>query len=337
MQISSIIIGLSLAASLIGTAIVRSNAAKLGLIDYPNNRSSHEQPTPSGGGLAFVTSFLLGLFLLTNTHYIDDNLLYPMALALSCVVIAGIVDDILGLSALSRLFLQSLGLFSVMLLWGGIAKIDLGYMIVNGSSLLQIIIFIGLLWLINLYNFMDGIDGLATVQAITTIGAIFVQIYFFSPNNQVLIVLGLLLACLLGFLPWNWPNARIFMGDTGSYFLGMFFALLILITIQEDSISVWSWCILLAFFWVDATFTLIRRILRGKRWYLPHCCHAHQRLASRWQSHRLVTGMVFVLNTIWLFPMSCLTIRYPDYAMLWTVFALLPVLAICIWTKAGKD
>ena len=163
--------------------------------------------------------------------------------------------------------------------------------------------FAALVWLTNLFNFMDGIDGLAGMEAVSVsgLGA------FLLLRNRLLsgAQLSLMLcAASLGFLVWNWPPAKIFMGDVGSGFLGFTLGTLALFSSKTDSTLVWPWLILLAAFLVDATVTLLRRISGRARWYEAHRSHAYQHAARASGSHAKVTLAVAAMNIGWLFPLA---------------------------------
>jgi Fuc2NAc and GlcNAc transferase len=148
---------------------------------------------------------------------------------------------------------------------------------------------------------------------------------------------GLLIgASCAGFLLWNWPPARIFMGDVGSGYLGYVIAVLALAASRESPASLWTWLILGGVFFVDATVTLARRLLRGERVYEAHRSHAYQWLARRWGSHKSVTMTVTAVNLLWLLPCASFAARYPQWD-LWTVLvALIPLGVGAIAAGAGR-
>jgi Fuc2NAc and GlcNAc transferase len=147
---------------------------------------------------------------------------------------------------------------------------------------------IGVVWAINLYNFMDGIDGLAAIEAITAAGAAAVLLAA-GGHIGLALAAGLVAASALGFLPWNWPPARIFMGDVGSGLLGYLFGALALAGHNAGALSVAGWLALLGVFVFDATATLLRRLVAGERVSTAHRLHAYQRLVQSGWPHRRVT------------------------------------------------
>jgi len=272
------------------------------LMDIPNGRSSHTVPTPRGGGVAIVLSFLLAVLLLA----VAGGLAWPITWALlgagSGVAVLGFLDDHGHIAARWRL----LGHFAAAiwaLFWlGGLpplnlfgSSVDLGWL---GHGLAAIY----LVWLLNLYNFMDGIDGIASVEAIC-VGLGGASLYGLLGAEELFVLL-LLAAAVAGFLLWNFPPARIFMGDAGSGFLGIALGVLSLQAAWVAPQLLWSWLILLGVFIVDATFTLLHRLLRGDKVYEAHCSHAYQYASRRFGRHLPVTLVVGAINLLWLLPIA---------------------------------
>ncbi len=305
------------------TGVFRQYALRVNLLDHPNTRSSHHTPTPRGGGIAVVVTFCCCTIFLWMQDYI---LLETLVLILGCgglVAFVGLVDDYYSLQAKVRFTVHLVTAVSVLVLLPRLPDLQLFHFHIKLGGLAGILIVLGLVWLLNLYNFMDGIDGIASMETITiAIGA--ATIIWFRGGNQGHIVLLLLLAAAtLGFLVWNWPPAKIFMGDACSGFLGFCIGALALVTSTAGGINLWSWLILLALFVVDATVTLLRRVWRGDKFYEAHRSHAYQILARRWQSHKKVTLFVVCLNIVWCFPLAVLAAYYPGWGVVLTVIAFL--------------
>ncbi|WP_245626131.1 MraY family glycosyltransferase [Stenotrophomonas humi] len=250
-------------------------AIKRQLVDMPGERRSHKVSTPRGGGIGIVVSVLLACFAVA--------LLYPAAavpagvFAIGLMMVAGIGwwDDHRSLPALPRLLVHLL------------AAILLGLLVWMGSGSVIKALFCTLLAvsLINIWNFMDGINGLAVTQAIlVAIGAAFLL-----PFPYALAGLVTAAACL-GFLPFNFPRARVFMGDVGSGALGYVMAGLLSLGMSVTEVAIPVWLMLPAAFFIDAGFTLLTRIFNGERWMQPHTQHLYQRFVKREWSHSLVTG-----------------------------------------------
>jgi Fuc2NAc and GlcNAc transferase len=255
------------------------------VLDVPNQRSSHTRPTPRGGGLAIVVAFLVGL----GVWLLLGGSLSPRALGwlAGALLIAaiGFADDVRSLPALPRLGVQlaATGLLTL----AGVQERSPALIAVLPLAFLYITL------VTNVYNFMDGIDGLATTQAI--IGGAALAVAGATVGNPLLQTCGALIgAAATGFLAWNKPPARVFMGDVSSTFLGYSFAglcLLANIGVGGNRLPVEFDLVLLAPFLFDGVVTLSRRIVQGERWYAAHRTHYYQRLVQRGWSHAQVTGL----------------------------------------------
>jgi Fuc2NAc and GlcNAc transferase len=191
-------------------------------------------------------------------------------------------------------------------------------------------------WTLNLFNFMDGIDGIAGSEGafIGTGAALAAGVSGLSAG-----AIGADLVCAAaccGFLFFNWPPARIFMGDVGSGFVGFVIAVLAIATTRSESSAAWEWLLLGGVFFVDATVTLVRRIARGERAQDAHRSHAYQWLARRWDSHRRVTLTTIFLNVGWLLPCALLATRFPRHAIWILLGALAPLVAGAVYAGAGR-
>jgi Fuc2NAc and GlcNAc transferase len=182
--------------------------------------------------------------------------------------------------------------------------------------------------MINLYNFMDGIDGMAIS------GALFISIVasilsLVGGGLELSIIFFLLAVSSVGFIIYNWPPARIFMGDAGSIFLGYCFGALVLKSSTNGDISFWIWVIILSYFLVDTTVTLLLRIVIVRR-YLPHRSHAYQNLARIWNSHAKVTGLVMAYHFIWILPLSVWATIDNDVEIIAALLAIVPVILLTL-------
>src|SRR5207253_813322 len=153
-----------------------------------------------------------------------------------------------------------------------------------------------LLWLLNLFNFMDGIDGIAAGEAVFVSLSVAAAALASGSGDRSVWLAFIVAGAALGFLRWNWPPARIFMGDVGSGFLGFMLGSLSIIAHQKWRVPVSVPLILLGVFVADATTTLLCRIFRGEKWYASHRSHAYQRLSQRFGAHGPVTFLVMLVN-----------------------------------------
>lgn len=294
--------------SLFLTGALRRYALARSLIDIPNARSSHSVPTPRGGGVAIVVSFLLSLPLMAGMGLLAWSLAWALLGSGAGIAVLGFLDDHGHIAARWRL----LGHFAAAgwaLLWlGGLPPLTLFGLVVDLGWFGHALAAVYLVWLLNLYNFMDGIDGIASIEAICVClgGALLYVLQDIASSAlpaEPLVVL-LLAAAVLGFLFWNFPPARIFMGDAGSGFLGITLGVLSLQAAWIAPQLLWSWLILLGVFIVDATFTLLCRLWRGDRVYEAHRSHAYQHASRRYGRHLPVTLIVGAINLLWLLPIA---------------------------------
>lgn len=317
-------------ASFLLTELIRRYTLKKNLIDTPNERSSHTIPTPHGGGLSIVVTFFVAVIFV---DFLSSELLIALIGSGSVIAVIGFWDDLNHISAKWRLLIHFVASFWVLYWLGGITEFQiLNYSIDAGIFGLGFIAFL-LVWLLNLFNFMDGIDGIAASEAIFVScgGAYFSWSYGFDG----LAIISLLLASsTMGFLILNWSPAKIFMGDVGSGFLGLMLGVIAYANILEGG-SVWVWVILLGVFLVDSGVTLIRRILNGEKWFDAHCSHAYQHAARKW-GHKKITVSVIVINFLWLFPLAYLVYLKPDIGVWITLFALTPLIIVALKLNAGR-
>ena len=317
-------LGLAFISSLLCTMTVGRYAARR-LLDVPNERSSHVRATPRGGGLAIGGVFLGAMGLL----WVWDKGSMPTITAVvggGCLVMAiGWLDDHRHVAAGLRIVIHSFaGAWAVYWL-GGFSSLHLGPLTLQLGWLGHILAVLGIVWMINLYNFMDGIDGLAAGEAVT-VASIAAILLWWQGAMELTLLAALFAAACGGFLWWNWSPAKIFMGDVGSGFLGYCFAVLMLASEKAGAVPVMVWIILLAVFVLDATFTLLGRVIRGEKWYTAHRTHAYQRLTQMGFSHARVASGVLLTNLFLLAPIAWLVVRQPA----WMYFAL-PGITLVGW------
>lgn len=283
------------ALSVLFTGAYRQFALHKDLLDHPNHRSSHVQPTPRGGGSVFCVLFLLCLAVLPGLHLAAADSFKLLGVPALLIALIGFLDDVKGLPAKLRFAVQ-LGA-SVLFLY--VLKLDYmqdfhGWlMLLPGVSFLLILL--AMVWSTNLYNFMDGTDGIASVEAITVYG-IGGLLLWLQGAFQLAYLAWLLTAGVLGFLMWNWPKAKIFMGDVASSFLGFLIIPFALIGYFKFGLSIFVWFILYLSFTLDATLTLLRRLRHREKVYEAHKLHAYQRLHQAGYTHRQVLYAMIVIN-----------------------------------------
>lgn len=302
------------------TGWLRQYALKRQMVDVPNARSSHRVATPRGGGGAIVvaTTVALGWW-----AWATGSMALAGALVGGLMVAAiGFVDDHRPVPAAARLVGHTLA--AALAVW------VLGVPGIAGALLAVFFV----TWLINLTNFMDGIDGIAGVQTLTVCAAAAALSQVVAPASGLWMEPAALGAASIGFLIWNWPPARVFMGDVGSGYAGFMVAVLTLRAALVAPVLGWCWLILSGVFIVDATLTLARRIARRDRVFQAHRSHAYQHLALAW-GHRPVTLLVAAINVCWLTPVAALVALNQITGPAGLVLAYLPVIAGAVRFRAG--
>lgn len=317
------------------TAALRQYALARSMIDIPNGRSSHTVPTPRGGGISIVLGFLIALAWLWSSHSIDNAAFIATAGSGFLVAVIGFMDDHGHIAARWRLVGHFLAAGWVLGWIGGFAPIQIFGASVDLKLVGNILASLYLVWMLNLYNFMDGIDGLASIEALCVcIGA--GVLYWINGHGSLVWPPLLLAAAVLGFLFWNFPPAKIFMGDAGSGFLGISLGALSLQAAWIDPGLLWMWLILLGVFIVDATFTLVRRLVQGEKVYEAHRSHAYQYAARRYGRHLPVTLAVTAINVVWLFPIAyCVSVLRMN-GVVGVMVAYVPLVMLAIALGAGK-
>ena len=317
------------------TGFIRRYALHQNVMDIPNHRSAHVMPTPRGGGVAFVFTLLITVPCMHAYGFLTPEGSVALMSAGVFVATLGFLDDHghlnIGLRLLGHATAALLALYWMK---GFPSIVVFGHLYASGW-LLNIFGFFYFIWMINLYNFMDGMDGLAASEAACVcLSAAFI---YWLCNDTGLVVLPLVLAAsVLGFLVWNWPSARIFMGDAGSGFLGFIMAVLSLQATHMYPHLFWSWLILLGVFIVDATYTILRRAYQKEKIYEAHARHAYQCAGRLLKSHLYVTLSVIAINICWLAPIAIFVGLNRLDGVLGLTIAYSPLLILAIKLGAGK-
>ena len=271
------------------TYLIKNYAIKKSLIAEVNERSSHTVPTPHGGGIAISITWFIGISFLFINDKIDTSLFYALLIGI-IISIVSYLDDLFELSPKIRLVTQSSVAICGLVALGGFNSLDFGLFTIENSILTNIFAFLVIVWFINLYNFLDGINGYAGSEAVFLAIAGF--LIFGGAHFIVLAV------AVFGFLCWNWNKAKIFMGDVGSTLLGYNVAIFTIYYANEQASNFWIWIILFGLYWFDATLTLIRRKLNKEKLSQAHKKHGYQRLTQAGWSHYKVTNYSILLNLV---------------------------------------
>ncbi|MFW3383597.1 MraY family glycosyltransferase [Aliarcobacter butzleri] len=271
------------------TYFIKNYMIKKSLVASVNERSSHTVPTPHGGGIAIAITWFIGLFYLYFIGQIENNLFYALLFG-AVISIVSFFDDIYELSPKLRLIIQAIVAIGGLYFLGGFETLTFGIFDIQNPIFTNIFAFFMIIWFINLYNFLDGINGYAGSEALFLAVAGFI---LFGGNHFLVLAVA-----VLGFLYWNWNKAKIFMGDVGSTLLGYNVAIFTIYYANQEPTNFWIWIILFGVYWFDATLTLIRRKLNKERLSQAHKKHAYQRLTQAGWSHYKVTNYSIGLNVL---------------------------------------
>jgi len=276
------------AASFILTNLIRQLALRKKILSIPNYRSLHDEPVPQGGGLAIVIVWYAGISVLFLLGYIDKSLYFALLSGILLAVVS-LIDDLTGLSPLIRLIVHFITSVIAFALLGGLRPLIIPGWYINYLYAVYPLAVIGMVWFINLFNFMDGSDGFASLEAVM-VSAVMLAM----SGNAVNLIL---IASVAGFLYWNWPKARIFMGDVGSTQLGFILVVLGIYFHNTLKFSILNWIMLTSPFWFDATLTLFRRWRNGEKLSRAHKKHIYQRFIRAGFTHGKVNLWLFYMNS----------------------------------------
>ena len=307
--------------SYFGIILYRKVAISRDIVSNPNFRNLHASPLPVGGGIVFSFVFVFSLFFIWWLNQISDDLFWVLAVGGGSAALFGFLDDLKDIRASSKLVAQFF-LSGWLLFWlGGGPLLSIDWIpVLVGIPVTALF----LVWMVNAYNFMDGIDGMAVSNTVFISGAITLVMLLNNSKSEFIIVPVLLLTTTSTFMVFNWPPASIFMGDSGSVFLGYIFGSLILVTAMSGDISIWTWLVVFGYFFADTTVTQIMRVILVKKWYRAHRSHAYQNLARITGSHLKVTGGVVLYNVVWILPLTLWSAMKPETAILAVVLSITP-------------
>lgn len=303
------------------------------LLDIPNHRSSHTRVTPRGGGVVFILLWVLVVLLLALLGLVPWRSVGVLLPGTLLVAMIGFCDDRRPLAARYRMLAYLGAAAASVVAMGGIDRLTLGadlYVPLSWAGSLFAII--AIVWSINLFNFMDGTDGIAAVEALFVLG---VGGYFFwhAGGQGMALVVWSLAASVAGFLWWNRPPAKLFMGDVGSASLGFVVLVCALLGEKLYRIPAILWLLPYGVFIVDATLTLLRRVVAGQPWYEAHRSHAYQRLHQYGFSHAWLVKQLLWVNTLL---SACAIIGYYHPALIPGLFLIALVLLCCLYGVVEK-
>lgn len=317
-------LGSAFATSILVVWTVLLVSTRFNLVSEPNERSFHVIPTPTMGGLGL---WLPGFFASLYFAYQGHPLFVPLSIATLLVGGVSLWDDFKSLSGGIRLVVQAIAV--ALVLWG-LKQVYNDHWLLSVAGML--VIGVGLIWFINLYNFMDGIDGLAAAQCIVfCVGCVLLKA---GPAASLDVLLWVLIGSALGFLAFNWAPARIFMGDVGSGYLGLILGTVAVSIWLQGLLALVPILILLAVFWFDASCTLGVRMLTKQRFMEAHRSHLYQKVAER-LGHQGTTVTFVIYFVLWLLPNATSAQLFPRLQLFFLGLACLPLAVACYIFRAG--
>ena len=316
-------------SSAVLTGLVYAHARRKRWLAMPNARSSHVVPTPSSGGIGFAVVTLGVLTMLGATHALPASLAIALVGGGVLVAIIGWIDDRRQLPARVRLVAYILA--AVWAIWwiGGPDTLTIGWTFVSLGVWGTLLAVVCVVAFSNLYNFMDGIDGLIGAHAVF-MGGILALLTFLVGAPALAAAYGILTASALGFLVWNWHPAKIFMGDVGSVLLGCCLAVLAVASEQLRALPALTWMTLFAPVIVDAGFTTIRRAFHGERWYEAHRTFSYQRAVQSGHQHSTVVLGILIIDVLLIF-FAIVGLQRPTFLLPSTIAALLMTTVVWSW------
>ena len=318
------------------TLFIRKSALKTNRLDVPNERSSHTSPTPRGAGLAVVVAFLLGLIALLVENTISDEVFLAIAIPGLVVALIGWLDDRGHLTSAKWRLIGHFACASLAVwLTGGLPELPLANSTIDFGLAGNIAAVFYLVWMLNLFNFMDGIDLITGVQTVTTSAGV-AMLLLISTESDFWKIFAVLTASILGFLFFNLPPAKIFLGDVGSGFIGFTTAVISLVVAKDEPLVAWAMIILLAVFVTDATVTLLRRLLSREHVYVAHRTHAYQHLSKKLNRHLPVSLGVGAINLFFLLPIAWLVVESEIIPIFGLLISFVPLAIVAALLNAGK-
>ncbi len=306
------------------------------LLDIPNHRSSHSSPTLKGGGIIFVILFCVYLYFFVDVTF---NSIYFIFSILFLTFIS-FLDDLFDINFKIRLAVHSFITFLSFYSFLSYIEFSNYFFLVDNTFLNYFLTFIFIVWMINVFNFMDGIDGYTVLQSIYIL--LFFIICILTSSNLYSLNLSLfivLFSLLLSFLIFNFPKAKLFMGDAGSSTLGYILVILGIYLINLKMITITVFLCVFSVFLVDSTYTLLIRIIKKQQFFIAHKTHLYQKLnlyfKSPYNSHLMVDFIFFLVNVFIIIPYSYFLHIYDLNNLIFLIPIYLPLIFLCLFFKAG--
>jgi len=312
-------------ASVVFTHIYKKIAIDYKILAIKNHRTLHSLPTPRGGGFIFSILSISAFGLISWHQHLTEGLLLALLVGGLIATLTGFIDDLKDLSTKVKLNIQLILAF--WLLYCQYYDESMLFDLLPVYIIVPIALFF-MVWMMNAFNFMDGIDGM--LASGTIFGSLVLALVMFLTQGpiEIIAIFILIAATVAGFILFNWPPATIFMGDAGSLFLGYIFCVLLFFTSMNNIISIWTWFTVFGIFFTDTAVTQVMRILLVKRWYMAHRSHAYQNIARITESHLKVTGGVLLFNLLWVLPLAVWSALQPEMGMIALILSISPALVV---------
>ncbi|HTZ78199.1 MAG TPA: hypothetical protein VMC10_09835 [Stellaceae bacterium] len=295
------------------------------ILDHPVERSSHEEPVPKGSGIAVVTALLAAWLWLGVTGATPPETLLICCLGFALAALSWI-NDVTHLPALFRLAVHFFIVFVGLQALPDRGHVFQGLLPVRADEIATLLLWT---WFLNLFNFMDGIDGITTVETMAIgCGLAAVAVLTGVASGGYLALVVALAAAMLGFLPWNWHPARVFLGDVGSVPLGFLVGWLLLLLAGR---GYWAPALLLPLYYLaDATLTLLLRLIRGERIWQAHHSHFYQRALGRDRNHAAVATLILIFD-LGLIAFAVIAVWHPGVGVVLGVLLIAALLRLLGW------
>lgn len=295
----------------------------------PNHRSLHQQVIPKGGGIAVALAALPCFAILWAHGDLDRPMMNVFLVGGFAVTLGGVADDRLDIPPRYRVLMQLSAIAWVYFWLGGVPPLYFGATSFDVGLLGLVLLFPACMWFFNLFNFVDGTDGMAA-SATAFIGGMMSGVMVLAKQYDLAAILAVVAVASLAFLRFNWPPARMFMGDAGTSFLSYTFVAAILVSLSRQAVSLWIWLVVFAFYFADTTTTTTIRALTVPHFYRGHRSHAYQNLARIWGSHLRILTVVLAIDLFWVAPGVVIALRYPACAGLTTAAVYAPLVLFAL-------
>ena len=318
----TVLLSLMVASFLLAAGFCRV-APAVGLLDRPNDRSLHSSVTPVGVGVVPVSLLALGLVLYEAADF--NHYAWPVAGLLIVLCGVGLWDDRWGLPSGLRFVLYLLA--GAVLPWYSPWLEGVSWLMLCGTA-------VAMAWCTNLFNFMDGADGFAVTQALcVSVGLALLSWFAAIPAQPLAQWCAMLAAALAPVLWFNWPPARVFLGDAGAIPIGFFLANLGFLAFEQHSALGWAWCVLMMPFLMDTGCTLVLRVAAGHKPQEAHRDHAYQRLATLAGSPLPVTLGLLALQVGWQFPLAVTVVKQSLFLPALVFLSTIPAFILLVYAR----